>query len=195
MSKKTKLDEYGLTPQQRTYADNFVLTGNKRASAIAAGAKPASAGKTAERMSTNVHIQKYVDMRKGQTAVVLENDYGITRERLLRELAAVAFLDPARLYDDNGEILPVNKMDEMTRRAIAAVDVQEMTDSDGVLIGYSKKIKVNPKIAAIELLGRHLRMWNEKDGGQGSILNIQIYTDRNLLDNPEPATVIENGTN
>lgn len=193
--KGTEKDEYGLTPQQRAYADAFVLTGNKRASAIKAGVKPSSAGAIAARLSTNVNIQRYVDMRRGSNAVILENDYGINRDRVLRELAAVAFLDPAKLYDANGDLLPINKMDEMTRRAIAAIDVQEMTDNDGALVGYSKKVKTSPKIAALELLGRHLKMWTEKEGGGGSILNIVINTNRNQLDNPREPKVIENGTN
>jgi len=49
---------------------------------------------------------RYVGMKKGANAVILENDYGINRDRVLRELAAVAFLDPARLYDDNGTEMP-----------------------------------------------------------------------------------------
>jgi phage terminase small subunit len=194
MMGKDLKDEYGLTLKQRIYADAFVLTGNKRASAIKAGAKPSSAGVIAARLSTNVNIERYVDMRRHGIAVILENDYGITRDRVLRELAAVAFLDPRKLYDDNGDLLPVHKMNEMTRRAIAAVDVQEITDSDGVLIGYTKRIKTSPKIAALELLGRHLRMWNDKDGGQGSILNIVIHKDRNLLDNPPLTRIIRNGS-
>lgn len=193
MAKANTKDEYGLTPQQRTFADELILTGNKRASAIKAGIKPSSAGAMAARLSTNVNIVKYMAMRQGANAVILENDYGVNRDRVLRELAAVAFIDPAKMYDDNGELLHINKMDEMTRRAIAAVDVVEMTDSDGALEGYTRKVKISPKIAALELLGRHLRMWNNGEAAGGSILNIVIHKDRNLLDNPPQQKVIENG--
>ena len=199
MAKKTtkqkQYDEFGLTRIERVFADEFILTGEKKAAAMKAGVKEKNAGVYATRMLKNVKLQQYLAPRRAAIAQKLETDYNITRDVLIRELAAIVLWDPAKMYDENGELLPLNKVDEMTRRSVDAFDKKEITNSDGDLIGYTTKIKRSPKIAAIELLGRHLRMWNEKDGGQGSILNIQIYTDRNLLDNPEPATVIENGAN
>lgn len=193
MRKKEQLDEYGLTPQQRIFADELVLTGNRRASAIKAGVKPSSATTTAARMCANVRINTYITQKRGQVVQKLENDYGITRDDLLKELAAIARFDPRKMYDENGKLLPIHKMDEMTARAIASHEEKELMDEDGALIGYTHKLRRDSKIAAIELLGRHLRMWNDKDQGQGSILNIIIHKDKNLLDNPQPMKVIENG--
>lgn len=195
MARITKKDEYGLTRQQRIFADEYVLTGNKRASAIKAGFKASSAATIGGRLCNNVDINNYINIQRGQTVVKLDTDFSITRDRVLRELAAVALFDPAGMYDENGQLLPIHKMDEMTRRAIAAVDVVEMTDSDGALEGYTRKVRISPKIAALELLGRHLKMWNNDQGGGGSILNIVIHKDKNLLDNPPQPKVIENDAN
>lgn len=191
--KQDRKDEYGLTPQQRIFADTLLLTDNKKQSAIKAGCKEASAGTLAARMCKNVNVMTYLAKRRGEISIKLVDDYDLTKERVLRELAALALFDPAKMYDTNGDLLPVNKMDEMTRRAIAGVDVKEIVDNESdTIIGYTKKVRISSKVAALELAGRHLGMW-DKDGGAGSILNIIIHKDRNLLDNQPPPKVIENG--
>lgn len=192
-----KTDEYGLTPLQRAFADNYLLTGNKKGSAIKAGVKPANAGVYATRMLKNVTVQQYINKRGEKMAAKMENEWELTVERVLRELAASALFDPAKMYDENGELLPPNKMDEMTRRALAGIDVRELYDKEGALVGYAKKVRVNPKINALELAGRHLAMWGEKDSGALSILNINIITDQNQLDNPpaDQGKVIDHETN
>lgn len=189
-TKQTQKDEFGLTRLERAFADNFILTGNKKGSAIKAGVKAANAGVYATRMLKNVTLQQYLAPRMQKVSQQLTENFELNVERVLRELAAIALFDPGKLYDENGDLLPVNKMDEMTRRAIAGVDVKELCDKDGALVGYVKKVKPVSKIAALELAGRNLAMWGEKDSGALSILNINIITNQNQLDNP-PQKVIE----
>lgn len=188
-------DEYGLTRQQRVFAEHYALTGNKAASAIKAGSTPVSAGVTANRWLRNVMVKQFLDNRSKKHADFLGEKFDITAQRVLQEMAAIAFFDPGKLYDENGQLLPLNKMDEFTRRAVSGVDVKELTDSDGALIGYTSKVKPVSKVAALELLGRHLGMWGEKDSGGLSILNINIVTDQNQLDNPPQPKVIEHEKN
>lgn len=194
MPKGRKLDEYGLTRQQRIFADEFIITGNKKQSAIKAGVKARSAATIGGRLFNNVDVLTYIQQRKGQVVKKIEDDYGTTINDLIRELAAIARFDPRKMYDENGVLIPIHKLDEMTARGIAGFEVREVTDSDGALIGYDKKVKIASKVAAIELLGRHLRMWADKGGDGGSILNINIITDKNQLDHPNYGKVIENGT-
>lgn len=194
MAKKDKRDEHGLTRQERIFADELSLTGNKSASARKAGVKAGQEGVYASRMLRNVMVVQYLAAKKQNISTELATTYEVTKDRVLRELAAIAFLDPAKLYDENGELLPITKMDEMTRRAIGAVDIKELTDNDGALEGYLRKVKTVSKIAALELLGRNLSMWAADKAGGDSILNINIITDRNQLDHPNHGKVIENGS-
>lgn len=187
-------DEHGLTRIERVFADALALSGNKKASAEAAGIKPNLAGVYANRMLKNVKVQTYLAARKAEVVAKLDENHGLTAERVLKELAAVALFDPAKMYDENGALLPVNRMDEMTRRAIAGVDVKELIDFDsGLVMGYNKKVRMVSKIAALELAGRHLALWGDKDGSALSILNINIVTSQNQLDHGQQGKVIENG--
>lgn len=190
-TKDKQKDEYGLTLQQRRFADELSLTGNKAASAIKAGIKPVSAGVTANRMLKNVNVQQYLASKMQQHSKILTEQHNLTAEELLRELADIVRFDPASMYDENGDLLPLNKMDEKTRRQIDSFDVREICDKKGALIGYSKKVKRFSKLTAIEMAGRNLGMWGEKDSGGLSILNINIVTDQNQLDNPPQPKVIE----
>mgnify|MGYP003387114439 CR=1 FL=1 len=186
-------DEYGLTLKQRTFADEYLLTHNKKASAIKAGVSAKSAGTTGGRLCKNVDVSKYISLRRCQIQDELEASYCTTKDRLLRELAAIAFLDPAKMFDESGNILPMHTMDEMTRRAIASIDVEELANTDSELIGCVRKVKTSSKIAAIELLGRHLGMWGQNNDGERSILNIRIITDKNQLDHPDYLSTLKNG--
>jgi len=44
---------------------------------------------------------------------------------VLRELACLAFLDPAAFYNANGELLSVREMPEEARRALSSMEVEE----------------------------------------------------------------------
>jgi len=70
---------------------------------------------------------------------------------ILNEIACVAFIDPINLFDDNGDILPINEMDERTRRAIASLEIENVTGSQA----KTKKIKLWPKPTALEQLSKY----------------------------------------
>jgi phage terminase small subunit len=61
------------------------------------------------------------------TARVLTNSE-VTRERVLKELAAIAFLDPIVVFDDNDRLLPINQISEDARRALARIKIEESRD-------------------------------------------------------------------
>jgi phage terminase small subunit len=185
MGISTNTDEHGLTRKERLFADQFLLTGNKAGSAKAAGFSAKGAGVYANRLLRKAAVQKYVTPRRQEIVRALDEAYSITKDRVLRELAAIAFCDIRKMHDESGDILPVTKMDEMTRRAIASVDVKELVNADGDLVGYIRKIKLASKVAALELIGRHLGMWGQNNGSEGSILNINIIKGVNQLDHPD----------
>lgn len=52
-----------LSPKQRSFADNFIKSGNKYRSAIEAGYSENYARSHAEKLSENVGIKSYIDER------------------------------------------------------------------------------------------------------------------------------------
>lgn len=160
-------NKYGLTPQQEKFAQE-VAKGKTLADAYRVaypkskkwGEKtlhPAASKLVADyKVSTRVN-----DLRdKAEVAAV------VTRERLLREIGRLAFVDPRRLLHDNGSMRALHELDDDTAAAIASVEVDE----------YGKlKYKLWDKGAAQEKLAKHLGVY-EKDNRQQSLSTVEALT-------------------
>ena len=96
-----------------------------------------------------------------------EEAFAITTDRVLQELAAMAFANLADFITvdpDTGR--PSIDMSGMTRRQAAALtEASCIVNPKG---GQTTKIKISDKKAALELLGRYLGMWNEKGAGDAT---------------------------
>lgn len=85
----------------------------------------------------------------------------ITTERILREVASLAFLDVRKLFDDDGRVLGISKLDDATAAAIAGLDVATVGNAQ-MGVGEVLKLKLADKKGALELLMRHKGMLNDK---------------------------------
>lgn len=86
-------------------------------------------------------------------------------DRVLDELKRIATVDISEAYTDKNELKPMKDIPEDVRRAIVAVETEELFDGVGrerEMIGYTKRIKVADKIKALELIGKKFAMWIEK---------------------------------
>lgn len=98
-------------------------------------------------------IQEEMDKRSKRTE--------ITADDVLRELLLIAKMDPSKAYDKKGQLLPIHEMPEEIRRCIASIDIYK-DFTEGVEIGETKKIKFWDKPRALEMLGRHLKLFTDK---------------------------------
>lgn len=73
---------------------------------------------------------------------------------MLEEVCRLAYVDPADFYDARGKLLPVGKMGEDARRAIAGITLNEY--------GGVKTVKAFDKNASLSNLMRHLGMFKDK---------------------------------
>ena len=112
--------------------------------------KDKTAAQAGSRMLRNVKVERYIQERMQARQERTE----ITQDRVLEELAAIAFArttDYAEVKD--GRVLKnTEKLNEQQIRAIAGI-------KDGK---YGIEIKLNDKEKALELLGRHLGMFKDK---------------------------------
>lgn len=84
--------------------------------------------------------------------------------------------DPARLFDDEGHLLPIAEIDPDTRHAIQAIDVEEekteVTEEDGTLTTVRtrvKKVKLHSKDGAQDRLGKYVGAY-QRDNEQQNIV-------------------------
>ena len=145
-----------LTPKQAIFIAEYLVDGNATRAAVAAGFSEASAAVTGARLLKNRTIAQAITLRQSQRVVKLE----ITAERVLGELAKLAFYDPGNLFDAEGKMLPVTALDEVTRAAISAIDC-EMKDDEGTRT-ITKKVKLADKGQNLERLGKYLKLFTDK---------------------------------
>ena len=159
-----------LNPRQAVFCAEYITDFNATQAAIRAGYASKYAARVAYKMLLQPHIQEAVNREITARAKRTH----ITQDRVLRELAAVAFFDPRKLFAPDGSPLPINELDDATAAALGGLDVQEVFEGSGenrVFVGYVKKYKVTDKNAALGNAMKHLGMLKESlalsgpDGG------------------------------
>lgn len=118
---------------------------------IRAGYSARSADSCAARLIGNARIRARIDELLARRSART----GINQDRVVRELARIAFLDPARLANLNSAIV-ISGATEDDRAAIASVKVKSGEDYT------EREIRFADKLKALELLGKHLGMYTDK---------------------------------
>jgi phage terminase small subunit len=159
-----------LTSKQQRFVDEYLLDLNATQAAIKAGYSKKTArsvgSENLAKPDIAAAIQEAMKNRQARTF--------ITQDRVLQELARIAFFDPRKLLDDDGNPIPLSNLDDDTAAAVAGVELMEEYEGSGkdrVFIGYTKKFKLADKNTAISNAMRHLGMFVDKSeitgkGGQ-----------------------------
>jgi phage terminase small subunit len=152
--------------RREAFAQAFVSCGSGAAAARKAGytGTPASLARTAHRLLGEQAVR--LRIRKIQDDIITR--IRVDQTTVLAELTRIAFADPGRIVDENGELLPLNKIDEDTRRALAGYKVVRKTfGEDGESV--EKEVKFISKDAALDKLGKHLGLWKGAEVEDGKI--------------------------
>lgn len=146
-----------MTDRQNRFVAEYLIDLNATQAAIRAGYSPRSAQEQGSELLSNPIVRARVD----EALADRSKRTGVTQDRVIRELARVAFLDPIKLADfDTAGIDPSAAEDD--RAAISSVKVKSGADFT------EREIRFVDKIKALDLLGRHLGMWDKngaRDGG------------------------------
>lgn len=157
-----------LTAKQQKFADEYLIDLNATQAAIRAGYSPRSADVQGARLLANARIRAYIDERMAEHSART----GVNQERIIRELARIAFLDPTQLVNmDSAEILDDTSADD--RAAIASVKVKSMTGETDMI---EREVRFADKIKALELLGKRFGMWLDRQQVDGTV-GVQIIDD------------------
>ncbi|NNU96187.1 terminase small subunit [Anoxybacillus sp. EFIL] len=144
-----------LTEKQKRFADEYLIDLNATQAAIRAGYSPRSAAEQASRLLKNAKVRAYIDERMAE----LSRRTGVNQERILRELARIAFVNAPELINmEDATIREDATIDDMA--AIASVRVKVIPTENGQ--GIEREIRLADKIRALDLLGKRFAMWTER---------------------------------
>ena len=147
-------DENGLTPKQAAFVKEYLIDKNATQAAIRAG----YSARTADRIGPELLGKTCVEAVVNKALIKQQERTEVTADRVLRELAAIAFADTRKLYREDGSIKSPGELDDRTASALAGIDTEERDGEDGYR-AYTRKVKQWDKVKALELLGKHLGLY------------------------------------
>lgn len=143
-----------MTEKQKRFCDEYLIDLNATRAYKVAYQNVKSdevARKAGSRLLTNVDITNYISERMEERQKRTE----VTQDRVVQELAAIAFSKVTDYATVKNDMVKIKDTDELTEKQIRAIS--------GIKEGkFGIELKLNDKEKALELLGRHLGMWNDK---------------------------------
>ena len=174
-----------LTPKQQRFADEYIVDLNGKQAAIRAGYSEKTAEAQASRLLSNAKVQCYIQKRKQDRVERTE----ITQDMVLYELASIAFSNAAdyakvvekeaTIQTEDGEEIQLFDKDgnPVMYRTVEPVLTSELTEKQKRALSVIKKgrdgfeIKPYDKLRALELLGKHIGMFQDRVEVTGEVNN------------------------
>jgi len=129
----------------------------------------------ATRLFKNSAVKAYVDRRNADVAAALE----LTQERVVREWVRLGFFDVRKLFDADGNLLPIHQLPDDVAAAVASVEVVAVkgTGKEGEPVVHVKRVRLWDKRATLDAMARHLKMFG--DEGEGEV-HVHIHLGEKL---------------
>jgi phage terminase small subunit len=175
-----------LTPKQKQFTLEYMIDRNATQAAIRAGYSK----KTSESIGLQLLRKTTVRQAIDEAIKAQEKRTGISADRVLAELAKVAFLDVSGAFWEDGALKPIHEIPKNVVAAIAGIEIDELYEGTGKArehvgqtkrlklndkirarehVGQTKRLKLNDKIRALELLGKNLKLFTDKHELSGSL--------------------------
>ena len=157
-----------LTAKQKCFVDEYLLDLNATQAAIRAGYSVRNADKIGPELLGNPRVSDAISEKMAERS----RRTGISQDRVIQELARVAFVNPQNVIDtETGRIKPGASEDDLA--CIQSVKVKKTETARTKTV--EREIKLADKMRALELLGKHLGMYTDKvDMNADLDLNITI---------------------
>lgn len=141
-----------LNAKQTRFCEEYLIDLNATQAAIRAGYSPETAGAIGAENLKKPQIQKAIARAMADRS----RRTGVNADRIVMELAKIAFVNAADVIDADDATLKTDAAAE-DLAAVQSVKVKSFGDD-----GVEREIKLADKIKALELLGRHLGMFNDR---------------------------------
>lgn len=147
-----------LTEKQKVFCDEWLkdMNGTRSYRAAYKGVKnDETARVNASRLLTKANVQKYIQEKQKER----EKRTEITQDMVLKELAKLAFTDRTGIVQikksNAGDVVVIKSTDDLTEEQKALISGIKETKF-GIEVTFYNKEK------SLELIGRHLGMFNDK---------------------------------
>lgn len=137
-----------MTEKQKRFVEEYLIDLNATQAAIRAGYSP----KTAQEQGSQNLSKLMVPI--SQAMAERSRRTGISQDRVIQELAKIAFVNASDVID----LERATVRDNADREDLACIQSVKVKDGNTL----EREVKLADKLRALELLGKHLGMWTEK---------------------------------
>jgi phage terminase small subunit len=142
-----------LNARQLKFVDEYLVDMNATQAAIRAGYSKKTAGSQGFDLLKHPEIASAIQARRQEVS----HKTGITVEKVLAEMARIAFSDVRKLFGPTGALLPLTELPDDVAPAIAAIEVSSHTPpGEGAVPEWTTKVKLWDKGKQLENLLKHL---------------------------------------
>lgn len=153
-----------MTKKQKLFCDEYLIDLNATQAAIRAGYSPDSAADIGYENLKKPDIRAYIDKAMAERS----KRTGINQDRVLQELARIGFAKITDVLDPTTAKIKADASDD----DLACIQSVKIKPNE---FGIEREVKLCDKKAALELLGKHLGMFQNN-------LNVNIDTSEKLDD-------------
>lgn len=144
-----------MTEKQQRFIDEYLIDLNATQAAIRAGYSVKTAKDIGCQNLAKLNIQQAISEKMAERS----KRTGVNQDRIVLELAKIAFVNAVDVIDSDDATIKAGATADDTA-AIQSVKVKLIPGKKGE--GVEREIRLNDKLKALELLGKHLGMWNDK---------------------------------
>ncbi len=153
---RTKSAYDGLPRRLKRFVDHYVIGGTAAQASRESGYK----GKYS-------HVVGHKWLKRPEIKAAIEEatdryvaDVGVRQISVLKQMHAIASVDPRKVEDENGNPIPLHLLDEATAAAISAVEIEEVSSNGET--GKRYKYKFWDKVKANDRLGQFVKLWEAR---------------------------------
>lgn len=141
-----------LTEKQKRFVEEYLIDLNATQAAIRAGYSEKTAYSMGQRLLKKVEIQIALQEAMNER----QNRTEITQDMVLKELANIGFAKATDYAEINGPLVTIKPTGNLTKQQQAAIASIEQGN-------FGIKLKLYDKVKALELLGKHLGMFDKPE--------------------------------
>lgn len=144
-----------MTDKQKRFVEEYLIDLNATQAAIRAGYKPDNADKVGTELLGKTRVSEAIAKAMADRS----KRTGVNADRIITELAKIAFANAGDIIDPVDGCIKENAAPE----DLAAIQSIKVKTTDGArMSSMEREVKLSEKTKALELLGKHIGMWNDK---------------------------------
>lgn len=147
-----------LNEKQKRFCEEYLIDLNATQAAIRAGYSVKTANEQGSQLLAKLSVQEEISAKMAERS----KRTGVNQDRIVQELARLAFCNLTDVVDRDGKIRDSATEDDLA--CIESMKVKKTSIGNGENISDSeeREVKIYSKLKALELLGKHLGMWRDK---------------------------------